>query len=72
MPLTIHFLSKERTCAKKGNKKGDEENERSLCLNPFASKSLYGKFASQKEPSAKRGSFAIKKGRDTKIKKIRR
>jgi hypothetical protein len=31
MPLTIHFLSKERTCAKKGNEKGDEENERNLC-----------------------------------------
>ena len=46
MYLTIHFLSKERTYAKKGNKKGDEENEKNLCLNPFASKSLYGKFAS--------------------------
>ena len=62
--------AEERTCAKKGNKKGDEENEKNLCLNSFASKSLYKTFgksfikkASQKEPSAKEGSFVLREGK---------
>ena len=64
------LCAEERTCAKKGNKKGDEENEKNLCLNSFASKSLYKTFgksfikkASQKEPSAKEGSFVLREGK---------